>query len=227
MIEEIESRQGNVHPSPPLGILAVVFVALFAASIATNFIMTQFAPYPTPYLPLDQLQAHYLRFPDASRVVSFLQLCASIPLGLFTAVVVSRLLFFKIRVAGVHIALFGGVAASIFLGVSAITAWAMSQTGIASEVGAMRVIQLLAFATGGFGHNATLGLLLAGVSVPSLAFKLMPRWVCWFGLVVAVICELSILSMVFPALSVLLPLGRFPGYIWLIVAGFAMPKART
>jgi hypothetical protein len=53
MIEEIESRQGNVHPSPPLGILAVVFLLLFAASIATNFIMTDFAPYPTPYLPIN------------------------------------------------------------------------------------------------------------------------------------------------------------------------------
>jgi hypothetical protein len=226
MNEETVSRQGNVHPSPPLGILAVVFVLLFAVSIATNFILTHFAAYPTPYLPIDQLQAHYLRYPDASRVTSFLQLCASIPLGLFTAVVVSRLLFFGIKVAGVHIALFGGIAASIFLGISAITAWAMSQTGVASEVGAMRVIQLLAFASGGFGHTATLGLLLAGVSVPSLAFKLMPRWVCWFGLVVAAICELSTLSMVFPALSVLLPLGRFPGYIWLIAAGFAMPKMR-
>jgi hypothetical protein len=100
----------------------------------------------------------------------------------------------------------------------------MSQSGVASEIGAMRVAQLVAFATGGFGHTATLGLLLAGVSVPSLAFRLMPRWVCWFGLVVAVICDLSTLSMLFPALSVLLPLGRFPGYIWLIVAGFAMPK---
>ena len=140
MIEEIEHRQGDVHTSPPLGILAIVFVVLFAASIATNFIMTSFAPYPTPYLPIDQLQAHYLRFPDASRVVSFLQVCASIPLGLFSAVIVSRLLYFKIRVAGVHIALFGGVAASIFLGLSAATSWAMSQSGIASDLGAMRVI---------------------------------------------------------------------------------------
>ena len=82
MIEEIESRQGNVHPSPPLGIIAVVFVMLFAASIATKSIITSFAPYPTPYLTIDQLQAHYQRFPDASRVVSFLQLCASIPLGI-------------------------------------------------------------------------------------------------------------------------------------------------
>jgi hypothetical protein len=224
MFEEIENRQRNVHPSPPLGILAIVFVVLFAASIATNSIMTSFAPYPTPYLPIEQLQAHYQRFPDASRVVSFFQLCASIPLGLFSSVIVSRLLYFKIRVAGVHIALFGGLTSSVFLGISAVTAWAMSQPGVASEAGAMRVVQLLAFAAGGFGHIGALGLLLAGVSVPSLAFKLMPRWVCWFGLVFAAICELSILSMVFPPLSALLPLGRFPGYIWLIIAGFSMPQ---
>ena len=222
----VDTRDDAIHRSPPLGVLAVVFVVLFISSVAANFIMTDFAPYPVPYNPIEQLQDFYTRFPDAVRMVAFLQFAASIPLGLFSVVVVSRLLFHRITVAGVHIALFGGVAAALFMGISALSAWTLSQPGVATDTGAMRVASLLAFATGGFGHTAALGLLLAGVSVPSLVFGLMPRWACWFGLIVAAIAELSTISIVVPALSPLLPLARFPALIWLIVAGFSIPKRR-
>jgi hypothetical protein len=161
------------------------------------------------------------------RVVSFLQMCASIPLGLFSVVIASRLFFLRIHVAGVYIALFGGIGAAVFLAVSALGSWIVSQPGVATDTGAMRVASLLAFASGGFAHVAAFGLLCAGVSVPSLAFGLMPRWVCWFGLAIAGVSELALVSMIVPALSPLLPLARFPGLIWLIAAGFAMPKRRT
>jgi hypothetical protein len=127
----------------------------------------------------------------------------------------------------VHIALFGGLAAAVFLGLSALGAWIVSQPSVATDIGAMRVASLLAFASGGFAHTATLGMLLAGVSVPSLAFGLMPRWICWFGLVIAAIAEFALISMVFPVASLLLLLAQFPALIWLIAAGFAMPKRRS
>jgi hypothetical protein len=222
----LDSNPGMVHRSPPLGILAIVFTTLFLASMAAIAIMTGGAPYPVPYNPIEQIQDYYTRFPDAMRVVSFLQFGASIPLGLFTATVVSRLLFHRVNAAGVHIALFGGIAASTFLGISSFATWVLSQPGVATEKGALRAVELLSFATGGFGNVAATGLLLAGVSVPALFLKLMPRWACWFGLIVAGISELSTLSMMFPALSLLLPLGRFPSLVWLIVAGFTIPKTR-
>ncbi len=226
MSERMRENEGAVHRSPPLGVLAVVFVLLSLTSIAANFIMTGGAPYPIPYNPIQTLQDYYTRFPHVMRLVSFLQFGASIPLGLFTATVVSRLLFHRIKVAGVHIALFGGIAASVFLGLSALATWVLSQPGVATEVGAMRAVQLLAFATGGFGHTVTLGLLLAGVSVPSLFTRLMPRWLSWAGLIIAAVCVLSVFSMLFQSASLLLPLGRFPAYLWLIGAGFSLPKTR-
>jgi hypothetical protein len=226
MAAPIDTDKGLVHRSPPLGWLAIVFGALFMGSVAAIFVLTGFAPYPIPYNPIEELQNYYTRFPDAVRVVSLLQLGASIPLGVYAMTIVSRLLFLRINVAGVYIASFGGVAASVFLGVSGVATWIVSQPGVAVDAGAMRVASLLAFASGGFAHTAALGLLLAGVSVPSLAFGVMRPWICWFGLGVAVVCELSTISMLFPAASLLLPVGRFPALIWMIVAGFAMPKQR-
>jgi hypothetical protein len=67
---------------------------------------------------------------------------------------------------------------------------------------------------------------MAGVSVPCLIVGLTPRWVAWLGLVLAAVCELSVLSVVFPQLSVLLPLGRLLAFVWMIAVGFTLPKHR-
>jgi hypothetical protein len=56
--------------------------------------------------------------------------------------------------------------------------------------------------------------------------RLLPRPVAWAGLFIAVIAELSTLSLVFPALAILLPLARFPALIWLVVAGALLPTRR-
>jgi hypothetical protein len=226
MAQDIEIPVGNAHRSPPMGMVALIYVTLFLAGMVVTSVMTGGAPYPVPYQPILDIQAYYTRFPDVIRIGSFFQFGASIPLGLFTATVVSRLQFHRINVAGVHVALFGGIAASLLLAVSALTNWTMSQPGIATDAGALRSMELLAFATGGFGNVAATGLLLAGVSVPCLFVGLMPRWACWLGLVIAGIAEVSTLSMIFPALSILLPLGRFPSFIWMLVAGFTIPKQR-
>jgi hypothetical protein len=86
MAHPLDTREDVVHRSPPLGVLAVVFVVLFVASVAATFLMTDFAPYPVPYNPIAQLQDYYTRFPEAVQLVSFLQMGAAIPLGLFSAV---------------------------------------------------------------------------------------------------------------------------------------------
>jgi hypothetical protein len=221
-------RAGDVsfHRGPSLGALGVVFVSLFASSLVVTVAMTGGARFPTPYEPVALAQDYFSRYADAIRIAAFLQFGAAIPLGIFTATVTSRLKFLGIRAAGTDIALFGGFAASIFLVLSAGAGWALTQPGMAAEAGALRALQLFGFATGGPGHVVTLGLLLAGVSVPSAFAKLIPRWLVWLGLIVAATCELSALSLVFPMAGILLPLGRFPSFIWLIGAGFTMSKSR-
>jgi hypothetical protein len=66
---------------------------------------------------------------------------------------------------------------------------------------------------------------MAGVSVSAGLTRLLPRWIAILGLLLAVIGEASWLSLVFPQLLFLIPLTRVPGFVWLIAAGFALPKA--
>lgn len=189
--------------------------------------MTNGAPYPGPYDSISTAQAYYSQFSSAVRIASFLQFGASIPLGLFTATVASRLRCHRLNVAGVDIAFFGGITASIFLGLSSLVMWTISQAGVANEAGPLRILQLLMFALGGFGNVAAIGLLLAGVSVPSMFLRLVPQWACWFGLIIAAVAEVSTLSIVFPGLSLLLPIARFSSFVWMVVAGFSIPARRA
>jgi hypothetical protein len=45
------------------------------------------------------------------------------------------------------------------------------------------------------------------------------------GLVLAVIGELSWLNLIAPQALFLIPLTRFPGFVWLIATGFALPNS--
>ena len=217
----------QTHRSPPLGIVAIVFSALFIASIAVILARSDGAPYPSPYRTLADLHDYYAQHARVFALGGFLQFAAMFPFAVLVVSVVSRLRFHGIDVAGVYIALFGGVAAALFLGIAALSNWVLSQPGVASDTGAMRAMQLLAFASGGYGHTAALGMFLAGVSVPSLMFRLLPRWIPWVGLGLAGIAAVSTLGLVFPKLVLLLPLARFPAYVWLIALGFALPNTRT
>lgn len=226
-MSNIQSRGGDAapHASPPLGAVALVHVGLFVASLVALGVMGKGA-LPLPYGSVAAAQAYYEQNADAVRVAAFLQFGASIPLGIFTAAVTSRLRFLGLNVAGVSIALFGGLAASVMLALCGLTGWVLSQPGVASEAGAMRALQLLGFATGGVGTVVPFGLLLAGVSVSGGLTGLLPRWIAVWGLVVALLAELATLSLIAPQASILLPLGRFPGLLWMVAAGFALPKSK-
>jgi hypothetical protein len=53
--------------------------------------------------------------------------------------------------------------------------------------------------------------------------KLLPKWLIVFGLALGVIGELSFFSLVIPSALFLIPLTRFPSFVWLIFAGFKLP----
>jgi hypothetical protein len=131
-----------------------------------------------------------------------------------------------ITAPGATIALAGGVLASAMLSLSALFGWALSRPTVTSDDALIHALSTLSFLTGGVAHVVPLGLLVAGISVPALIVKLLPRPMAWAGLIIAVIAELSTLSLVVPALAILLPIARFPALIWLVVAGALLPTQR-
>jgi hypothetical protein len=212
------------HRGPHPGTIALIYVILFITSLASFAILTHGSGFPMPFGPLETAQHIYLQFPDAIRVNALLQFGAAIPLGLFTAAVTSRLNFLGINATGVSIALFGGIAASLFTTISSLCSWILSEPGVVDNLNVMHAVQLFGFASGGVAHVVAIGLLIAGISVPGLLGKLIPKWVGWLGLILAGVAELSTLSLVIPQLNYLLPVARFGSYIWLISTGFTLIK---
>jgi hypothetical protein len=214
------------HRGPHLGVLAIVFTALFNAGLYFVISFSADAPhFPGPWESAEVITAYFQGQPHSVLMCAFFQFGSAIPLGLFTATVVSRLRFLGARVAGVHIALFGGLMTAFNLALSALILWVMAYPGIAQDMPVIRTLYYITFAVGGAGYSVPLGLLIAGISVPSGFMKLLPKWLVAFGLLIGVCGELSWFSLIFPKAIYLIPLTRFPGFIWLIAAGFMLPKA--
>ncbi len=215
------------HRGPHLGALAIVYTVLFNVGLYPVTIFADKIHFPGPWEPGAVIVSYFQTHAVPVLICLFLQFGALIPLGIFTATVVSRLQFLGVRGAGPYIALFGGLA-TVFNGMAAsFLLWVMIHPGIAQDPTLLRALYYVSYAFGGPGFSVPMGLLLAGVSIPAAVFKLLPKWVVAFGLVLAVCGELSWLNLIAPKALFLIPLTRFPSFVWLIATGFMLPRSVT
>jgi len=210
------------HRAPHPGIVASVFTALFIAGLVPVTLLVGDTHFPSPLQPPNEITEYFRENASKVAICAFLQFGAAIPLGIYTATMTSRLRFRGARVAGVDIALFGGLGASFMMFVSALGQWALARPGVADDAAVTQGLYHLIFATGGPGHTVPLGLLFAGISIPALFMRVLPRWLAIMGIVLGVIGELSAFSLVIPQALPLVPLTRFPGFVWLIAAVFKL-----
>jgi hypothetical protein len=214
------------HRGPSLVIVAIVYVALFAASVVLPTMMSGGQHFPSPFGPPEVSARYFEEHAGAVRLAAFLQLGSAMPLGVLAASAASRLQFLGMKVAGIHIVLFGGMTAAVFQALSASVAWVLSQPVSPGLSDVTQPLHLLQFATGGPAFVATFGLLVAGVSVTAGLQGFVPRWLMAVGVGIAAVAELSTLVLVFPAAAFLLPVARFAGLAWMICAGALLPKGR-
>jgi hypothetical protein len=224
MTQEMEVR-GPRHASPPLGPLAIVYTVLFCAGLYPVMSFSGGPHFPAPWESGQTIAAFFQLNPRAALLCAFFQFGAAVPLGIFTATIVSRMHFLGVRAAGATIALFGGFAASFTMMCTAMVLWVMTRPGIADNVPLTRALYYLGFGLGGVGYSVPLALLMAGVSVVALFYRMVPKWISIMGLVLAGFGVLCWLNIELPQAVFFIPLTRFPGFVWMIAVGFAMPKA--
>lgn len=225
------------HAGPNPGIVAIIYTLLFNAGL---YFVVSFRPpehlaasptavrpyFPGPWESAETIVAYFQSHPHEVLICAFLQFGAAIPLGIFTATMVSRLHYLGVRAAGAHIALFGGMMTAFNMATTSLILWVMAYPGIAQDPGVLRALYYLVFSIGGVGFSVPIGLLIAGLCIPAAFMKLLPKWLIIFGLALGVIGELSAFSLVIPKALFLIPLTRFPSFVWLIAAGFWLPKYR-
>src|SRR3954463_1102365 len=210
---------------PPLGVLAAVSLALLLAGLVVGVALAG-GVMPLPYGSATQIQDYVAGHHGAAVAIAVGTFGSSIPLAIYAATASARLRQLGITAPGATIALAGGLLASAGLGLSSLTAWTLSRPEVTADPALVRALYYLTYLTGGPWHVVTLGLLIAGIAVPALIVGLLPRRVAWTGLVLAGLAELTTLVLIWPWLSPLLPVCRFTGLVWLIVAGVMLPLRR-
>ncbi|WP_176634074.1 hypothetical protein [Arthrobacter wenxiniae] len=216
-------RQGGPHP----GILAAVSLGIFLLSLVLALLLPGGRVFMSPFAPANDVAQSYRDSVLSVRLQGMLLFGSAVPLGIFAATVYARQLRLGVRVPGPAIGYFGGIAAATFLMLSGLLTWLLSRPEVTSDAVLTQAMAFLAFATGGVGSVTGLGLLVAGLAVPSLVLRFIPRWLAWAGLVIAALSELSFLSLAVEPLQFLLPIGRFGGMLWLVAVGFQLPVNRA
>jgi hypothetical protein len=212
------------HAGPALGPVALIFALLFVAGLYPVTVFGGLPYFPGPWESAETIVTFFRARPTAVLLCAFFHFGAAIPLGIFTAAAVSRLQFLGIRAAGPFIALFGGFATAFNLLASAAMLWTLAHPGIAQDRALVQALYWLMTAFGGPGYSVPLGLLIAGIAVPAAFTRVLPRWLVIAGLTVAACGELSWLNLISDRALFLVPLTRFPGFVWLIAAGFVLPS---
>jgi hypothetical protein len=162
----------------------------------------------------------------AVRVSSFFLFGSAVPFGIFAVTIVSRLRFMGVRAAGTNITLLGGMAATIALFLSGTAGWILSLPDVTASAPLVKAIDFLSFLCGGVFYSVGFGPLAAGVSVTSHFMRLLPRWITVLGILLAITGELSWFSLIAYPANFLIPITRFVGFIWMLLAAVALTKNR-
>ncbi|MGI8695416.1 MAG: DUF4386 domain-containing protein [Mycobacteriales bacterium] len=161
------------------------------------------------------------------RLLATLLFASSIPLAIWAAVTYRRLRGLGVGGPGPLMGFAGGILAAVSVAASGLFTWTAAESAGIGNAAIARVLTSAAFAFGAAGFVVPLGLLVAGFAVPALILHLLPRPIAWAGLVISVLAMASTLTLLTASLDPLLPIGRFGGLLWIVVAAAMLPRDRT
>ncbi|MGA8547792.1 MAG: hypothetical protein WB785_21360 [Mycobacterium sp.] len=182
---------------------------------------------PLPYGPVAAIQQYVRAEPVAVQVIAVAVFASSVPLAVYAATASARLRELGATAAGATITLAGGLLAAGALGLAGLVAWTLSWPEVSADTALVRALYLLVFLLGGPGHMVGLGVLIAGMAVPSLSLGLLSRPLAWAGLLIAGLSELTLLVLIWPMVGPILPVARVLALAWVLVAGARLPLQRN
>ncbi|HLJ89290.1 MAG TPA: hypothetical protein VKZ53_20900 [Candidatus Angelobacter sp.] len=211
---------------PSIVLLASFHIAIFTAGLVTGSVLRHGSSFVTPFAAADQLRMFFTQSPLAVRVSNFFLFGSAVPFGIFAVTTVSRLRFMGVRAAGTNITLLGGLTATVALFFSAISGWILSVPDISDSIAVVKALYFFSFLCGGILYAIGFGLFASGVSVTGHLTRLLPRWLTLLGIVVAITGELSWFSLITYPANFFIPITRFVGFIWMVLAAIWLTRGR-
>jgi hypothetical protein len=213
------------HGGPPLAVVAAICIGLLFGGLAIGVALG--GVMPLPYGPVAAVAQYVRAEPVAVQVIAVAVFGSSVPLAVYAAAASARLRQLGVAAPAATIALTGGILAAGALGLTGLVAWTLSRPEVSGDTALVRTLYYLVFLVGGAGHIVALGLLVAGIAVPSLSLGLLSRALAWAGLAIAGLSELTTLVLFWPVLGPILPVARVAALAWLVVAGARLPLPRN
>jgi hypothetical protein len=208
-----------------LAVVAAICIGLLFGGLAIGVALG--GVMPLPYGPVAAVAQYVLAEPVAVQVIAVAVFGSSVPLAVYAAAASARLRQLGVAAPAATIALTGGILAAGALGLTGLVAWTLSRPEVSGDTALVRTLYYLVFLVGGAGHIVALGLLVAGIAVPSLSLGLLSRALAWAGLAIAGLSELTTLVLCWPVLGPILPVARVAALAWLVVAGARLPLPRN
>jgi hypothetical protein len=205
---------------PPLPVPAIAFAVLTVLAVVVSI------KVPTPSASAQTVLDYQTDHGTALRLSAFLQFAAALPLAIWAATVHGRLRALGVTAVGNTMALAGGILAAASLALGGLITWTSAETAHLGDAALARVLAELGFVTGGVGFVVPFALLVAGVAVPSLILELMPRPAAVVGLVLAAVGMLATATLLTATLDPTLPVVRFGGLLWIVVASILLSRTR-
>lgn len=218
--------QPSQFRGPHTGIVAAVFVALFCAGLLPVTAFGGMPYFPPPTASAAEMLAFFSHRQAGVLLCAFFQFGSAFPLGIFAVTMAARMRYLGVRAAGIEIAVFGGMATAIGIIIGSSFLWGTTYPGISNNQDLLQLVYRAMFGIGGPGYSVPFGLLAAGITIPAMFYKLLPKWIVVLGIFVAVAGVLSWFEILSVKLLPLIPLTRFPGFVWAIAAGFSLARRR-
>jgi hypothetical protein len=208
-----------------LAVVAAICMGLLFGGLAIGVALG--GVMPLPYGPVAAVAQYVRAEPVAVQVIAVAVFGSSVPLAVYAAAASARLRQLGVPAPAATIALTGGILAAGALGLTGLVAWTLSRPEVSGDTALVRTLYYLVFLVGGAGHIVALGLLVAGIAVPSLSLGLLSRALAGAGLAIAGLSELTTLVLFWPVLGPILPVARVAALAWLVVAGARLPLPRN
>lgn len=203
-----------------------LFVVLFIAGIVVQDSAAKGAVYPMTTDGADKVQA-YFQATTATNFVGGLHILSAFALGWFALTLVGVIRRYgKPDTGAGTVALAGGLVSASFQALSGVCLLALDNADIVADAGLAKALYQLSFWTGGPLNVVGFGALVAATGYALLGVTL-PKWLNIFGIVIGTIGTLAVLSVVvWPAVAAT-PLGRYIGFIWVLITSImlALKKA--
>ncbi|MGH3657239.1 MAG: hypothetical protein ACRDUA_11310 [Micromonosporaceae bacterium] len=205
--------------------LGVLAGALFVLLWLVGMFLQPATPYPRPTDSMATVQKFFQAAADSVERYAGVHLLAGVALLAFAGILAGHLRRYGRPGLAPYLAFAGGVVAAGTLLASTAATLSMATSDVTSDAAVTQALYQLSFWVGGPIHVVALGMMIAAAAYG--LGGVVPKWLTIAGLVIGVAGVLAAFTAVVPMAVVFTPIGRFLGFLWLLVTTVMVALRRT